>query len=209
VPFNSKCTKWVGALAALVIIGILMTPSGGARRSRLFAKGVKTGSDGRQIMLGLYASNVERLQAHEPEVWPRSSQFSSSTEFFREALRSGLLDGFTSGDFGGVGLPRPKGTNIEDLTWENNAWCITCDLGEGTSPSTPLLFTRNFVGGPTLVDIRGFSSTEFPGLKDDLGVVVTFGGSVRVIRDQDFRGSPERLQQLLNPNRATNSFLRP
>jgi hypothetical protein len=95
------------------------------------------------------------------------------------------------------------------LASENNAWCITCELREGAEAATPLIFTRNFVGGSTLDSIKGLSSTELSAFRGWFGVVVTFGGSVRVIRDTDFHGDPEHLQQQFNPNGSKHPFIRP
>lgn len=193
-------------LVVIAIIGILaalLFPA--VQGAMLRAKAVKVGSDGKQIHMGLYAENVKRVEMSDREVWPEDSDFATSTLFFQGCIQSNVLENFSIRDFGGPGLQAPTGTNYSDLTEQNVAWCVTTGLGEGSPADTPLLFTRNFTGGATLDSITGLDK-DSKLFKDRVGVVVTFGGSVKILQGKDIRSDPQRY---FNPSRAQNKFIKP
>ena len=197
-------------VVAVAVVALLALFPRRVAPSTIRAISVVGGNDGRQIQLGLFTANIDRIAKRQPEIWPKQGEFKTSTEFFRRCLQNGDLDrAFTVRQFGGMGLPRPAGTNAADLASGNNAWCVTCDLGERSDPATPLLFTRNFTGGGTLDSIRGLSGEELPHIKDRFGVVVTYGGGVKILDGREIRRDPQRMQELFNPRDARNSFLRP
>lgn len=205
----SKGFTLIELLVVIAIIGILAALLFPAIEGAMTkAKATKMGSAGKQIWLGLYNENVNRISLSEKEVWPDTATWGSktSTDFFRTCIVSNILENFTFNDFGGPGLPSPASTNQADFKTENNGWCVTIDCGEGTLPETPFLFSRNFkAGGATLDTINGLDSTTKP-FNDKVGVVVTFGGSMKVVAGKAMKTNPQRY---FNPLNVKKPFIKP
>jgi prepilin-type N-terminal cleavage/methylation domain-containing protein len=203
---SKKGFTLIELLVVIAIIGILaalLFPA--VNGAMIRAKAVKVGSDGKQIQMGLFSENVQRVERSAPEIWPEDGLYGTSTDFFRTCIESNYLENFTIRDFGGPGLPAPADTNASDFQSENNAWCITVGLGEGSPADTPLLFTRNFTGGSTLDSISTMDPAEKL-FKDKVGVVITFGGSVKIINGRDMR---QNAQRVFNPGASQAKFIRP
>ena len=195
-------------LVVIAIIGILAALLFPAVQSAMIkAKAVRVGSDCRQIQLGLYGSNTERVKNSLEQLWPADT-VSKSTDYFVTCIDSNYLDNFSVRDFGAPGLPAPAGTNSTDLKTENNAWCITLGCNDETTPlDTPFLITRNFKGGDTLDAIDGMDAAVKP-FGDKVGVVITFGGRVRILNGKDFKNTADG-KKLFNPSGSTAKIARP
>jgi len=165
-----------------------------------------TGSDGRQIWLGLFVENNERMQRGDPEVWPRSGDYADSTAFFQDCFSSNWLGTeYTFKFMGAPGLQRIETDDPADFGPVNNAWCMALDLGQGAKGQTPFLFTRNATGGSTLDAIATLDPTAKP-FGETACVVVTYGGAVRGITRNE---AARDLQRYLNPTGADNDYIRP
>ncbi len=167
---------------------------------------IATGNDGRQIWLGLFAENNERMLRGDPEIWPRSGDYAETTTFFQDCFSSNWLGSeFTFKFMGGPGLQRIETDDPADFAPENNAWCMTLDLGEGAKGQTPFLFTRNALGGSTLDAIDSLDHTAKP-FGESACVAITYGGAVRGISRNE---AGRDLQRSLNPTEADNAYIRP
>ena len=194
-------------LVVIAIIGILAALLFPAVQSAMTrAKGVKVGSDGRQVWQGLYTENTHRAEVGAADVWPDTT-VAKSTDYFQTCIKSNILENFSVRSFGAPGLALPTGTNATDLTVDNNAWCITLGCGEGTAQDTPFMFTRNFTGGSTLDGITGLDDAAKP-FGGKIGVVVTFGGSMKVLSGKDMRDAASA-QKLFNPSDSKLQYVRP
>ena len=211
---KSKGFTLIELLVVIAIIGILAALLFPAISGALLkAKGMKIGSNGRQIHLGIFDENLSRDVIDLPDIWPRTGgDFSSSTEFLKWVMDEEIVMGIGPSFFGAPGLVSGEvsGTNIL-FKAENNAWCVTLDLVEGSPASTPFLFTKNFNVGATLDTL----DTTVPLVGDVFdakqGVVITKGGRVQVFAAKYLTDSkdPDIGKRLFNPNGAANSYLGP
>lgn len=188
-------------------------------------KAVRLGQVGKQIWLGLYNENVNRISLSNNEVWPDAARWGtkSSTDFFRICIVSNVLENFALNDFGDPALPAPASTNAADFTASNNAWCITLNCNSNTLPETPFLFSRNFcqvssprrgeppIYGNSLRDIKALCPRTKP-LGSKYGVVITFGGSMRVLSGKAIAQNCHRYfdpQDYFSPRHVDLPFLHP
>ena len=193
----------IGTLAALLFPAV--------RGAILLAQGTASGQDGKQVWMGLQIEDNDRDVRGEPGIWPQSGDYANSTDFFRDCIASNWLgSAFTFHFMGAPGLVRVKTDDPTLFGAENNAWCVVLDLGQGSKGETPFMFTRNLVGedseASTIDGIETLSATAEP-FGDKLGIVITFGGAVKTIKERDVRR--EGLQAYFNPTQATNPFIMP
>ena len=189
-----------------ILAGLLMPVVAKAMKK---GQSIGVGSDGRQVWFGLYAQNIEREQAGKTSVWPRSGDYATSTEFFRECVEKQWLgDKFTFGFFAGPGLAKAITIDPSAFSSSNNAWCVVLD-SKDLHDESPLMFTRNMIsaggGGGSLTGVKSFDPRADP-FGDSLGVVITMGGAVKVIwKDAEATD----LQAEFNPLGAENAFICP
>lgn len=157
------------------------------------AQAAKLGNSGQSIWQCLSDANLASQVAGHPAIWPQGADADrSSTEFFCRAFRLHWLESVTPLDLGGPGVPKPAGSEVAAFTATNNAWCVTLNCNAETPATTPFLFTRNFCRAPapgrgqlprygdSLGDIACLCPHTKP-LGDTYGVIVTWGGSVRIL----------------------------
>ena len=210
---NRRGFTLIELLVVIAIIGILAALLFPAVQGALLkAKANKVGSDGRQIWLGLFSENTDRISVSESEVWPNDTN-GTSTAYFLMCVQSNWLEGFSFASFTGPGMAaynEPNVTNATEAAFKPcNAWCVTLGVDENTLPEVPFLFTRNW--GPTsatkIDGITGLSGDAKP-FGDKVGVVVTAGGRVRLIKGKDIKDTGS-CQRQFNPLTKDNLLLRP
>jgi len=84
----------------------------------------------------------------------------------------------------------------------------TVAVGNDLRAESPLMFTRNFVatgGGTTLADIAAFDPDVEP-FNDVIGVIITFGGAVKIVRKKDAESD---MQAFFNPLDSDKSLICP
>jgi len=177
-------------LVVIAIIGILAALLFPAIQGALTkAKAIKIGSNGRQIHLGAFAASVANSALDLAEAWPAVGEFENSTEFFIHCMTNAIMEGIDTSFFSGPGVPSVALT-MDDLingstafTHVNNAWCVTLNLGENTPATVPFIFTRNIQLAST--DIGTLAPAPLQAVMkpfgEKLGVVITKGGSVKVL----------------------------
>jgi hypothetical protein len=158
----------------------------------------------------LHELHAARLQAGQPGAFPTNSAL-TSTAFFVDCASTNMLgERFRFDMVDAPGVPACTSLVAKAFAPSNNAWCVTLGLTNGSPPDVPFLFTRNFaVKGKTnmlhLVDRMKADEQPFG---DTMGLVVTFGGRVRVLRKEQIY-SKEEFPEIFNPSGYRHSFLRP
>ena len=194
-------------IAIIAILAGLLFPA--IKAAMVKGQAVAVGNNGRQLWLGLYGENTSRLQKGQAYVWPKSDDYGDSTTFFQDCIVNGWLgDTYTFSYMGAPGLDIALTQDPAEFSADNNAWCVVLDAGSSTLEETPFMFTRNLVGsggGTTLDAIDGFDPKAEPFGKQ-VAVVITFGGAVRMIEEDDPGAD---IQKLFNPLGADNAFARP
>ncbi len=207
---GSKGFTLIELLVVIAIIGILAALLFPAINGALVrARAIRVGSNGRQIHMGVFDASVQAEAADQRSVWPRStdSQYSNSSDFFVACMTNNWVEGVNGSYFSGPGLDVD---NRDDaLNSEANAWCVVLDLRDRTEAGTPFIFTRNWstsatgTGTGNNIDaITTITSDEDP-FGDRLGIVVTYGGAVKILNDRLATASN------FNPAEASHSVLRP
>ncbi len=215
----------VELLVVIAIIGILAGMLFPAIQGAITkANATSTGNNGSQVWKALYSDNLERDQVGDATIWPEDGgeidvgtggsedlqTYDTSTEYFKLCSESGVFSGISPSILSASGLPSATSWSNEtgrvEFKDQHNAWCVVIpNTSASFSPETPLFFTRNFTGGGTIDAIDGFAQEEKP-FGDKMGVVITFGGSVRIITDKQ---ASRDMQKYFNPLNENYEFLTP
>ena len=194
-------------IAIIAILAALLLPA--VKDALTKGQAVKVASDGKQIWTGLYSTNLDYEEIGRANIWPADGSFADSTEFFRSCIASNwLAETFTFRYLAAPGLASVTSRDPLLFSRNNNAWCVVTGAGNHTKLETPFMFTRNLTsstGGGLLTDIDGLDDSIKP-FGGDIAVVITFGGSVQLIRGRD---TDSGLQQLFNPLGDDLAFLTP
>jgi len=196
-------------LVVIAIIGILAALLFPAVQGALLkAKANKVGSDGRQVWLGLFAENTDRISVGDSEIWPNQTG-TTSTAYFRDCIQSNWLEGFSYSSFAAPGVGAYTGTNASSFLAANNAWSCTMGVDENTLPEVPFLFTKNWgvSGSEATINLITDLSERKP-FGDKVGVIVTAGGRVRLVKGKDIRDT-DSCQRQFNPLSKQNQVLWP
>ncbi len=212
----------VGCLVLAVVVcafGVLLWPTCPSGLEK--AKALKAGNCGRQIQLAVLdeALTAEAIGNTEP-IWPVVGQYKTSTEFFRSLVANEIIRGIDFSFFGAPGIKHPKDPNDpEKFLAENNAWCVVVlptnkvmEVEREAYKDAPFLFTKNFAfgsslrlpqEGDTIADMSGLSRRLKLFGRRKVGVIVTFGGSVKIL--------PEKfaIPEYFNPTGESLQFLSP
>lgn len=202
----------------LVVIGIiailasLLFPAiqGALTKSKM----IKTMNNGRSIFLALQATQLEREAASLPSIWPSSTTYANSTDYFKSAITNNWMEGFDYSFLSAPQVDPPSNpTNTTTFSESNNAWCITRDMVDGDPSSMPILLTRNM--GPdltvsgnrnlnALLNLNNLSGNDYAKPFGDKGcVIVTKGGSAKIMKKD------EVTQVNINPGSLNRPILVP
>lgn len=214
----------VELLVVIAIIGILAGMLFPAIQGAIVkANATSTGNNGSQVWKALYSDNLERDQVGDATIWPESTlqevdgePYTTSTDYFQACAKALVFSGISPSILSASGLASARGwTNgapdiaTEDILKDkHNAWCVVTPKSSADfSPETPLFFTRNFVsaGAKTVDAIDKLEKTAQP-FGSKIGVVITFGGSVRIITDKQ---ASKDLQKYFNPLNDKYDFITP
>jgi len=188
------------------------------------ANATSTGNNGSQVWKALYSDNLERDQNGDATIWPEKNgkidvgidgnedmqSYATSTEYFKICSQAGAFSGISPSILSASGIGSAtawsKETDRVEFDAKYNAWCVVVpDSSSYFSPETPLFFTRNFTGGKTIDTITGLLKGEKP-FGNKLGIVITYGGSVKIITD---KLAKKDLQGYFNPLNDDFEFLKP
>lgn len=193
----------VELLVVIAIIGILagmLFPAiAGAMVS---SKATKVGNDGKQIWLALYTVSTDKEALNEAPVWPKTQGVtygSTANDFFVFAMdKTNLwLEGFGPSMVSAPGLS--AATSWSNMPADSVAWSLVGDLKSGANADTPFMLTKNFKNALSKLNaIDGLDETKEP-FGSKLGVVVTWGGAVRILKDKQCRDI-QSTQKYVNPN---------
>jgi len=203
-------------LVVIAIIGILAALLFPAINGALVrARAIRLGSNGRQIYLGVFDASVQAEAADQRAVWPRQGDFTTSSDFFVACLTNDWVQGVNLSFFSGPGL-EVYNHNREDLessvpTWDDgNTWCVVEDLRDRSDANTPFIFTRNWSSAESGDDGAGNNINVITTLAanadpfgDRVGILVTFGGAVKILNDRLATASN------FNPGNADHPVIRP
>jgi len=215
----------VELLVVIAIIGILAGMLFPAIQGAIIkANATATGNSGNQVWKSLYSDNLERDQVGDASIWPEIDgdniettdgvqNYATSTEYFEACEKAGAFEGISASILSSSGLQSAKGwtngTDGVDLD-AGNAWCVVTPDPENNQefqPETPIFFTRNFdsAKGTALKEVTDFNTSKPFGNK--LGVVITFGGSVKIITSKQLKRGD--MQDYFNPLNNEFDYIRP
>ena len=125
-------------LAVIAVIGILITLiSPVITKAQFQAKLTREATKARGIVEAITAKEAaSRFKTG----WPKSGDYSTSTDFLRELVKQGYLDVDYS-FFAGPGMVPAMGES--DFSAENNIWCVMLDVDDTTPGNMPVVFTKN------------------------------------------------------------------
>ena len=224
---KSKGFTLIELLVVVAIIGILAALLFPAIQGALLkAKGMKIGSNGRQIHLGIFDENLSLDQLDLPLIWPVTAPDAddytpefvtacgNSTDYFKWCVTNEVIKGIDTSFFSSPGVT-PE-SDFEKFDKDNNAWCITLDLDDGSGAATPFIFTKNFQFTGATIDTMDESDplNDAKGMpfNGKVGIVITKGGRVQVLDVKflkDLNDSKKLGKELFNPSGANNSFIGP
>ncbi|OQA29282.1 MAG: Fimbrial protein precursor [Verrucomicrobia bacterium ADurb.Bin345] len=204
-------------IAIIAILAAILVPavSDALLRGRL----TQIMTNGKNIYTSLFAQEMLDAVLMRAAPYPTKGAstdisnrvFASSTDYFRWVVTSGVMNVEFS-FFAGPGVVPAATTNALNFNPENNAWCITSGVGEGTVDGTPLLFTRNLqVDGLNEATTTMNVDNEMPSMVGarenspfgNKALVVTFkGGASLALRTRD-------VAENFNKLGATNEVIRP
>ena len=214
----------VELLVVIAIIGILAGMLFPAIQGAIVkANATATGNNGNQIWKALYSDNLERDQIGDATIWPNSDDqtvdgeaYTTATEFFEKCAMADVFSGISASILSSSGLPSALGwtngtpdvatTDLLSDANKNNAWCVVLPASDADfSPETPLFFTRNFTGSAETLDaITSLSKGEKP-FGDKVGVVITYGGAVKIISSKQ---ANRDMQKYFNPMNEKHPYLK-
>jgi prepilin-type N-terminal cleavage/methylation domain-containing protein len=223
---KSKGFTLIELLVVIAIIGILAALLFPAIQGALLkAKGMKIGSNGRQVHLGIFDENLSLDILDMPAIWPmtvttgREQAFvtacQNSTDYLWYCYEAEIVKGIDPSFFAAPGVNPSVSTNVADFTSANNAWCVTLDLDDSSSAATPFLFTKNFNLGATIATLdpdNPLLSTPGMPFNGKMGIVITKGGRVQVLAAKYLNGTAsdaDRGKKLFNPSAAKLGYLDP
>ena len=166
-------------IAIIAILAALLLPA--VAKARRSAKMMQTLSNGRGIYTLLFADDLDKFSMGEVSPFPKvADAYSDAAAYFKVMMTNDVLD--VAPSFFAAPDIVPADT-IATFSGDNNAWCITLDLGEDNRAQTPVLFTRN-IDVPGDVLTAGKNSTLQDGAAPfgRMGAVVINlgGGAVKV-----------------------------
>jgi prepilin-type N-terminal cleavage/methylation domain-containing protein len=205
-PSGFTLIELLVVISIIAILAAVLTPA----VTDALTRGKMTGTmnNGRSIYLSLFAKDTEDPIFQSGSPFPKSTGtsmiFADSTAYWEYVIAAS--NGIMNVDFSffsAPGIKPVKSTDPAQFGPDNNAWCITADVGEGTPDGTPLLFTRNL----NILDTGEKDlSTKLNPNQDPYrtkGVVlVTKGGSAMTLK-RDY------IEANFNPTGGSNTVLRP
>ena len=156
----------VELLVVIGILGILMGVLYPAISSALNNTAMNTfGMNGKKIVDGIIAANMDRQKVGKPSVWPHNDEndgkskdatdiagksYGTSTEYFKELFDiqhqtdgdnwRPYIDGYEPGWISGAGVAPHQPGNIQQA---NNAWIVASGITDEMGSFMPVLVSRN------------------------------------------------------------------
>lgn len=173
-------------IAALGMVSAILLPAVNKASQR--AEAVQIVSNGANIYRAVFASQMDAmLLGSEASSYPKKGQYSTSTEFFKELVESGVMP-VTYDFFAAPGIPPARSSNADDFTAENNAWRVVLGLDDAPD-GTPFLFTRNYDPGSLQSGDAPIVLSDDPPFGKSGMVVVLKGGSAFFLKGNQLRNS--------------------
>jgi len=161
---------------------------------------IQTLNNGKGLYVTLLAEEENRVALNKRSVFPKTGQYQTSTDYFRDMVTNGVLP-VEFKLFSAPGVPSASGRVFRS---ENNIWCFTLNLTTNDDPRTPFLFTRNIsgysLGTPESNKNKLIKKAKPYGERG--AIVVSLDGIVRLI-------TLKNIAARFNPSGATNAVLRP
>lgn len=179
-------------IAIIAILAAILVPAVNDALKR--GSMTQTVSNGRSIYLSLFAKQMENVVVQDSASFPANTTldpvngFLTSTAFFRQMVTNKSMN-VAFNFFAAKGVTPYKGTDPNQFTEANNAWCLVANMVESTPDATPLLFTRNLDLQTDLQEGETDLRTKLDGTASPYGdygvaVVVKGGSAFSLVKDQ-------------------------
>lgn len=176
----------IGVCLCISILSAILVPS--FNKALVSAAMVQTATNGRNIYQSIFANQMDDvILGNTPKGWPKKGQYSTSTEYFKSLVNSGILN-VPYDFFAARGIPPAKSTDASDFTADNNAWRIVLGLDDAPD-DTPFMFTRNYDPGVLRSGDEPIVLNDEPPFGKEGMVVVLKGGSAFSLKGNQLRNS--------------------
>ena len=183
---NNKGFVLLYVVAAIGMASAILLPA--VSKARKTADAAQVVSNGANIYRAVFASQMNAfVLGEETSSFPAKGQFTTSTEYFKHLVASGVLP-VTFDFFAAPGIPPARSSSADDFTADHNAWRMVLGLDDAPE-GTPFLFTRNYDPDRLQDGDAPIVLNDAPPFGKSGLVVVQKGGAAFFLKGEQLRNS--------------------